>query len=275
MEQFILQNDVILRISAFIFILSLMVLIEHLTPRRGVLNNWNRRFNNLALVGIDVLFVRILLPVAVVGMSEICNASNWGILNRHEVVTWLAIIMSLLIMDFAVYCQHVLFHHLGWLWKIHKVHHTDMTFDVTTAIRFHPFEILLSTLYKMLVVIILGPPVIAVIIFEIILSGSAMFNHGNINIPVRIDRWLRYIIVTPDMHRVHHSIDRKETDTNYGFFIPWWDRLFRTYCDQPGAGHDKMTIGLNEFRDSRSIWLPWLLLQPFLTPENKLKENSS
>ena len=177
---------------------------------------------------------------------------------------WLAFFLSLLLMDLLIYGQHVIMHQIPLLWRIHRLHHTDLDFDVTTALRFHPFEIILSVFLKLIFIALLGAPVVAVIIFEIILNIAAMFNHSNIQIPLRIDRILRYFIVTPDMHRVHHSVKKVETNSNYGFNIPWWDYIFRTYRPQPAAGHTIMNIGLSEFQGDRVVFLHWLLLQPFV-----------
>lgn len=268
MDNLIPQNDVIIQFVVFISVLCILVLFEHLVPRRNLRHAWLRKINNLVLLALDVILIRLIIPVTLAGFAGLCLEEGWGLFNQINIGLVPAIIASIFILDMAIYAQHVLLHHVNLLWKIHRVHHTDMDIDVSTGVRFHPLEIILSAVYKMLIIFLLGPPVIAVVTFEIILFASAMFNHSNVYIPEKIDRWLRYLIVTPDMHRVHHSVYKNETNSNYGFFIPWWDRLFRTYLNQPSDGHLAMKIGLNEFRDNRSIGVQWLLLQPFLTSAN-------
>jgi sterol desaturase/sphingolipid hydroxylase (fatty acid hydroxylase superfamily) len=168
-------------------------------------------------------------------------------------------------MDFIIYLQHVMFHAVPVLWRVHRVHHADLDFDVTTGARFHTIEIILSMLIKFAIIMLLGPPVVAVVIFEVVLNATAMFNHGNVRLPQSIDRWLRWIVVTPDMHRVHHSVNDDEANSNFGFNLPWWDRLFGTYCDQPREGHEGMTIGIHKYREPRTVcWLPGMLALPFI-----------
>ncbi len=272
MEQILQNNEALFRLGAFALILLLLLLCEALRPRRTPALGWNRRLNNLALVGIDVLLVRFLLPIATVGMAAIATTHGWGLFNTIDVGFWPTFVLSILLLDLAIYAQHVMLHKVPLLWRLHRLHHTDMDFDVTTALRFHPFEIILSIFVKLLFIVLLGAPVTAVIVFEIILNISSMFNHSNIQIPPGIDRLLRVFIVTPDMHRVHHSVEKIETNSNYGFYIPWWDYLFRTYRAQPHAGHTQMKIGLNEFRGNRVVSLPWLLLQPFASANNASAE---
>ncbi|MCK5498338.1 MAG: sterol desaturase family protein, partial [Gammaproteobacteria bacterium] len=219
----------------------------------------------LALVSLDVLLVRLLVPIATAAMAEISMTRDWGLFNIVDVGFWPAFVLSILFMDMFIYGQHVIMHKIPLLWRIHRVHHTDLDFDVTTALRFHPFEIILSMFLKLLFIALLGAPVAAVIVFEIILNITSMFNHSNIQIPISIDRLLRWFIVTPDMHRVHHSVNKIETNSNYGFNIPWWDYIFHTYRSQPSAGHLKMKIGLNEFQGDKVVFLHWLLLQPFVS----------
>jgi sterol desaturase/sphingolipid hydroxylase (fatty acid hydroxylase superfamily) len=196
----------------------------------------------------------------VAGLAE---ARGWGLFNGMEAPFWLAFIASLLLLDLIIYAQHVVFHKIPLLWRLHRMHHTDLDFDVTTALRFHPLEIVLSMLIKLAVVILLGAPAVAVMVFEVILNATAMFNHGNVGLPPWLDQRLRWLLVTPDMHRVHHSVLVEETDSNFGFNLPWWDRLFGTYRDQPREGHTGMTIGLDYFRDEWATRLDRLLLQPF------------
>jgi sterol desaturase/sphingolipid hydroxylase (fatty acid hydroxylase superfamily) len=167
-------------------------------------------------------------------------------------------------MDFIIYLQHVLVHAVPLLWRLHRMHHADLDYDVTTGARFHPIEIILSMLIKFATIVVLGPPVVAVVIFEILLNATAMFNHGNVRLPLGLDRVLRLILVTPDMHRVHHSVEDDEANCNFGFSLPWWDRLFGTYRDQPRGGHEGMTIGIHKFRTPKEAsWLPGMLLLPF------------
>ena len=199
----------------------------------------------------------------VVALAAAVKDLHWGLFNQMALPAVLELGLCLLLLDLAIYTQHLLFHRLAWLWRLHRVHHSDLDFDVTTAVRFHPVEILLSMLIKMLVVVALGAPPVAVLIFEVLLSLTALFNHGNISIPVKLDRILRWVLVTPDMHRVHHSAVVDETNSNYGFNLPWWDHLFNTYCAQPGKGHVDMTVGLDDYRDEQQLRLLPLLEQPF------------
>lgn len=263
MEQILQNNEALFRLGAFALVLLILLLVEAYSPRRTPGLGWNRRLNNLALVGIDVILVRFLLPIATVSMAEVAATRGWGLFNTLDLGFWPAVVLSFLLLDLVIYAQHVMLHKIPLLWRIHRLHHTDMDFDVTTALRFHPFEIILSIFVKLVFIALLGAPVMAVIIFEIVLNISSMFNHSNIQIPSGVDRLLRYFIVTPDMHRVHHSVEKIETNSNYGFYIPWWDYLFRTYRPQPLLGHTTMKIGLNEFRGNKVVSLHWLLLQPF------------
>ena len=263
-EQLLQNNEALFRLGAFTAVLVLMLLWEALQPRRKPLLGWNRRLNNLALVSLDVLLVRLLLPIATVTVAEISMTKGWGLFNIVDTGFWPSFVLSLLLMDLVIYGQHVITHQIPILWRIHRVHHTDLDFDVTTALRFHPFEIILSMFLKFFFIALFGAPVVAVIVFEIILNISSMFNHSNIQIPASVDRLLRFFIVTPDMHRVHHSVIKVETNSNYGFNIPWWDYIFRTYRPQPSAGHTKMKIGLNEFQGDKVVFLQWLLLQHLL-----------
>ena len=259
-----MDNESIIRVLCFFLLLVMMLTWEQFFPRRstGILHRL-RQVNNLLLLVIDVLAVRLLFPIAVVGMAELVNDRGWGLFNLLQVHPVASFLVSLVVLDLVIYLQHVAFHKIPIFWKFHRVHHTDKEIDVTTGIRFHPFEILLSMLLKMFVVFLLGAPVLAVLVFEILLFMLSMFNHGNVFLPLFVDRYLRYFIVTPDMHRVHHSVIRKETDSNYGFFLTVWDRVFGTYRDQPQDGHINMQIGLSEFSTDKSTELKDLLLQPF------------
>ncbi len=265
MEQLLQNHEALSRLSAFLMALILLLLWEALSPRRSPLLGLCRRLNNLGLVSLDVLLVRFLIPLATIAVAKTSADRGLGLFNNVDSGFWLAFVISVLFMDLVIYAQHVITHKIPLLWRIHRVHHTDLDFDVTTALRFHPFEIILSLLVKCFFIALLGAPVVAVIVFEIVLNISSMFNHSNIRISTGVDRLLRFFIVTPDMHRVHHSTIKIETNSNYGFSIPWWDYIFRTYLPQPSAGHIKMQIGLSEFRRNKVIYLHNLLMQPFIS----------
>lgn len=268
-----MTSEAIIRLAVFAVLLLLFLCWEQLAPRRPSENGrGGARLHNLLLVGIDTLCVRLFVPLAAAGTAEVMAARGWGLFNQIEAPLWIAVAGSFVVLDLVIYWQHVVFHKILWLWRLHRVHHTDIAIDVTTGVRFHPIEIILSMLLKMLAVALLGAPVLAVIIFEVVLNATSLFNHANINLPTGIDRWLRWLVVTPDMHRVHHSVIHTETDSNFGFNLPWWDRLFGTYRAQPEAGHKRMQIGLDIFRDRRSRWLHWLLLQPFMKTDQDRSE---
>ena len=263
MSDFILTYEDNLRLSIFISILLVMMSAEALFPRKDrVLDRAHRWTSNLLLIVIDGLFVRLLFPIVAVGVSVIAAERNWGLFNMLDLPIWLEITLAIIILDMMIYWQHVASHHIPFLWALHKVHHADRDIDVTTGSRFHPIEIGLSMLYKMALVVVLGAPVLAVIIFEIILNGCAMFNHSNVKLPLGFDRVLRRFIVTPDMHRVHHSTIVAETNSNYGFSLSLWDRIFSSYTAQPSKGHDGMVIGLEEYQDAGPASLTWSLLLP-------------
>jgi sterol desaturase/sphingolipid hydroxylase (fatty acid hydroxylase superfamily) len=254
----------VLRFGFFLGIFVAVALWEVLAPRRpqavGRLQRWP---NNLGVIVIDTLLVRFLFPLAGVGMAFLAVRNGWGLFNLVPLPVGLAISAAVLLLDLTVYGQHFTFHAVPLLWRLHRMHHADLEFDVTTGLRFHPGEILLSMLIKLAAIALLGAPPLAVLIFEILLNATSLFNHGNVRLPSEVDRILRFIVVTPDMHRVHHSIDRRETDSNFGFNAPWWDRLFGTYRAQPALGHDRMTIGIPAFRDPRELRLDRMLSQPF------------
>jgi sterol desaturase/sphingolipid hydroxylase (fatty acid hydroxylase superfamily) len=253
--------------AIFVGILFMMAAWELAAPRRRVeiprLVRWS---NNLGLVVLDALLVRLAFPVVAVSLAVIASENDWGFLNQFAIPGWIAIILAILALDLAIYLQHVLFHAVPALWRLHRVHHADLEFDVTTGVRFHPFEILISMAIKLLLVLALGPPAIAVLVFEVLLNGTSLFNHSNAHLPSRLDAALRLVIVTPDMHRVHHSIIPSETNSNFGFNLPWWDRMLGTYLAQPSAGHVGMTIGIEQFRTRRDLWIDRLLFQPFRGP---------
>ena len=254
-----------IRLSAFLSVFAVVALWEVVAPRRKpAFSRLTRWPNNIGIVVCNTVVVRILFPTAAVGMALAAEANGWGLFNAFPVPGWLAVVLSVVIMDFAIYLQHVLVHAVPALWRLHRMHHADLDYDVTTGARFHPIEIVISMGLKLMVVGALGAPALAVVIFEVVLNATAMFNHGNVRIPERVDRKLRLIVVTPDMHRVHHSVIPKETNSNFGFNLPWWDRLFGTYTDQPQGGHQGMTIGIAQFRESGDLRLDRMLIQPFL-----------
>lgn len=253
----------IIRLGCFVGVLVLMALWEALTPRRPQsVRRLLRWPNNLGLVVLNTLVVRLLFPLAGVGMAFLAQSKGWGLFNIVSVSTWLAVPGAVLLLDLTIYGQHLMFHAVPFLWRLHRMHHADLEFDVTTGLRFHPGEIVISMLIKLAAIPVLGAAPIAVLIFEVVLNATSMFNHGNVRLPARLDRALRLFVVTPDMHRVHHSIDRRETDSNFGFNVPWWDRLFGTYCAQPALGHDRMTLGIDRFHEPRELWLDRMLWQP-------------
>jgi len=262
----IINNEIIIRLGFFFGVLGIMAVWEMRAPRRTLTVSKALRWtNNLALVFLNSMLVRLIFPAAAVGMALFASEHGWGLFNYFQLPVLLAIVLSVVILDFIIYLQHVLVHAIPMLWRLHRVHHADLDFDVTTGARFHPIEILLSMLIKFATIAVLGPPVVAVIIFEVILNATAMFNHSNVRLPLSIDRVLRWFVVTPDMHRVHHSVEDDEANSNFGFSLPWWDRIFGTYRDQPRNGHDGMTIGIRTFRDTKHCgWLHGLLMLPFI-----------
>ena len=260
----LIPNEAAIRLSAFALIFVALALWELLAPRRDLLvGRWPRWPSNLGILVIDIVAVRVLAPTAAVGASLYAAGNGWGLINLAGLRLSVAALLGFLALDLAIYVQHVVFHKIPLLWRLHRMHHADLDIDVTTGVRFHPFEILISLAIKIAVILALGVPVVAVILFEVMLNASSIFNHANVAMPGWLDRLLRLVVVTPDMHRVHHSILRRETDSNFGFNLPWWDRLFGTYRPQPEAGHTAMTIGLPTFRDRRELRLDRLLTQPF------------
>jgi len=264
-NEFVMTNEKAIRMGAFFGILGVMAVWEILAPRRALtISKAVRWVNNLGIVFFNSFLVWLIFPVLAVGMASFASSQGWGIFNYVELPFWFVVIASVVIMDFVIYLQHVMVHAVPALWRLHRVHHADLDFDVTTGARFHPLEIILSMLIKFATIAVLGPPVLAVVIFEVVLNGTAMFNHSNVRLPLGIDRVLRWFVVTPDMHRVHHSVEDDEANSNFGFNLPWWDRLFGTYRDQPRAGHQGMTIGIHKYREPKQVaWLPGMLLLPF------------
>jgi len=265
MNETMIPNEPALRFGFFLGVFLLMAVWEILAPRRErVASRKIRWTGNFGVVLISTLLMRILIPTAAVGLAMIAEQRGWGLFHHLALPYGLVVFISVLLLDFAIYLQHVLFHAVPILWRLHRMHHADLDFDVTTGICFHPIEIILSMGIKMGVVAALGPPAVAVLIFEILLNATSMFNHGNVRIPQGLDRVLRWIVVTPEMHRVHHSIVPSETNSNFGFNSPWWDRLLGTYRAEPRAGHLGMTIEINQFRDIQDLRLDRMLVQPFL-----------
>lgn len=264
MTEWIQQNEAVIRLSFFLGIFALMALWEMFAPCRDLLVSKGRRWlNNLGLVVLNTVVLRLVFPTAAVGMAAFAQANGWGLFNYLQWPHWLSVLLAVALLDMAIYLQHVMVHAVPALWRLHRVHHADRDFDVTTALRFHPVEILFSMVIKFAVIAALGPAVVAVVIFEVLLNGTAMFNHGNVRLPAGLERIVRLLVVTPDMHRVHHSVEDDETNSNFGFNLSIWDRLFGTYRDQPRAGHQAMTIGVRGMDDNRVVVdLPGLLTMP-------------
>ncbi len=265
METFVQVHEATIRLGFFVGIFAVMAVWEILAPRRALtVSKTVRWVNNLGLVALNTLLLRVLFPAAAVGVAAFSADQGWGLLNHYQVAAWLAIPVAVITMDFVIWLQHVMVHAVPALWRLHRVHHADLDYDLTTGARFHPIEIILSMLIKFATIMVLGPPVVAVILFEVILNGMAMFNHGNVRLPARLDRVLRWLVVTPDMHRVHHSVEDDEANSNFGFNLSCWDRLFGTYREQPRNGQEGMTIGIRGYRQPRDVsWLPGLLALPF------------
>jgi sterol desaturase/sphingolipid hydroxylase (fatty acid hydroxylase superfamily) len=264
MTENFLGNEPLVRLGAFAGILAAMALWELLAPRRRQSFRRSERWpSNLGIVALDTLLVRFVFPLTAVGVAVLAETRGFGLLQMLHAPAWLALVSAVVLLDLAIYFQHRLFHAVPVLWRVHRMHHADLEFDVTTGVRFHPFEILLSMLIKLAVVATLGAPAVAVVTFEVLLNATSMFNHGNVRIPQCIDAVLRWLLVTPDMHRVHHSVVPRETNSNFGFSLPWWDRLFCTYCAQPVAGHLDMTIGIKQLRNPQELRLDRMLVQPF------------
>jgi sterol desaturase/sphingolipid hydroxylase (fatty acid hydroxylase superfamily) len=260
-------SEPVLRLATFAAVFAGLAWWEAASPRRPRrLARAARWPGNLGVLAIDTLLVRVLFPTAAVGIAVLAAERGWGVLARTDLPPAVEIITTVLVLDLAIYAQHALFHRVPVLWRLHRMHHADLELDLTTGVRFHPLEILLSMLIKGAVIVALGAHAAGVLIFEALLNATSMFNHANVRMPARLDALLRRIVVTPDMHRVHHSIERVETDSNFGFNLSWWDRLFGTYRSEPRAGHLAMTLGIEDFRSPRELRLDRLLLQPFVRP---------
>ena len=264
MHDLIVEFEPHVRLSAFAAVFVLVALWEVAAPRRSPrVSKAVRWASNIGIVILDTVLVRLAFPVATAGVAALAGSLGWGLFNALAWPMWVEVVLAVVVLDLVIYWQHVMFHAVPGLWRLHMVHHADLDFDLTTGVRFHPFEILLSLVVKMAAVTALGAAPLAVILFEVVLSATSIFNHGNVVLPPALDRLLRLVVVTPDMHRVHHSVDVRETNSNFGFSLPWWDRLFGTYRDQPAAGHEHMGIGLEQYRDPRLQWLWHMLALPF------------
>lgn len=261
----ITHNEIGIRLAFYFGVFALMAVWELSVPRRSLtVSKMMRWTNNLGLVFLNTLILRLLFPTAAVGVAIFATNNGWGLLNYFRISYPLAIVLSVVALDLVIYFQHVLVHAVPTLWRLHRVHHADLDYDVTTGSRFHPLEIVLSMLIKFCAILILGAPAVSVIIFEVVLNAMAMFNHGNVGLPRGVDRVLRLLVVTPDMHRVHHSIEDNEANSNFGFNLSLWDRLFGTYIDQPRDGHAGMTIGIHQYREPKQVSrLPGMLALPF------------
>jgi sterol desaturase/sphingolipid hydroxylase (fatty acid hydroxylase superfamily) len=264
-EQFVLANEPAIRLGFFVGIFAIVALWELAAPRRVLTVSKTLRWSsNLGLVALNTVVLRLLFPLAAVGVAAFASENGWGLLNHFQVPIVIAVPLAVIAMDFVIWLQHVMVHAVPLLWRLHRVHHADLDYDLTTGARFHPLEIILSMLIKFATISVLGPPVVAVVIFEVMLNATAMFNHGNIRLPQAVDRALRWVLVTPDMHRVHHSIEDDETNSNFGFSLTWWDRLFGTYREQARAGQIGMTIGIRDFTNPQQVdRLDGMLLLPF------------
>ncbi len=266
MNAFVISHEITIRLGFFFGVFAIMALWEWVAPRRTLTVSKALRWaSNLGVVLLNTVLLRLLFGAAAAGVALFVRDQAWGLLNYFDISFAFAVVVSVIALDFAIYLQHIMFHAVPTLWRLHRMHHADLDFDVTTGARFHPIEIILSMLIKFAVIIVLGAPVLAVVLFEVLLNATSMFNHSNVRIPPALDRALRWFVVTPEMHRVHHSIEDDETNSNFGFNLPWWDRLCGTYRDQPRAGHEGMTIGIRTFRDvAQCENLPRMLLMPFI-----------
>lgn len=264
MSEWILDHSSSVRFTCFLTVLAVLAILEIVAPKRNLtVSKMGRWTVNLTLTVLNTGLMRLALPMAAMGVVLVAKERNWGWLNNTELPFWVEVVIAVLLFDAAIYLQHVLFHAVPVLWRLHMVHHADIDLDVTSGARFHPVEIFLSMLIKLGALILIGAPALAVLIFEVLLNATAMFNHSNVRIAGELDRILRWMVVTPDMHRVHHSTISRETNSNFGFNLPWWDRLCGTYREQPSNGHRGMTIGLTQFRDPNRLKLLKILTLPF------------
>ena len=265
MSPWLAEHEPGLRAAAFITVLLVVAGWEVLAPRRQLTASKPVRWvNNLALVALDTAIVRLLFPTGAIGVAAFADARGWGVLSLVALPTWVEGLLAIVALDFVIWLQHVMVHAVPAPWRLHRVHHADLDYDLTTGARFHPLEIVLSMLIKFTAIIVIGPSMLAVMVFEGVLNCMSTFNHGNVRLPLALDRVLRCFVVTPDMHRVHHSVEDDETNSNFGFNLTWWDFLFGTYRAQPRGGHTGMTIGIRDYTQAREVtWLPGMLLLPF------------
>jgi len=262
-----MPNESALRLAMFLGIFLLLALAEHIWPRRPLTVPKGRRWlTNIALVAFDTGFTRLAMPLMPVGVAVIAQTKGWGLLHQVSTPHWLRLLLAVLALDLVIYLQHRAFHRVPLFWRFHRMHHTDLDLDVSSGNRFHPVEILVSTAIKLAAVVVIGAAPEAVVTFEVLLNATSLFTHANLRFPLAFDRLLRLVLVTPDMHRVHHSVIPSETDSNFSFNASWWDRLFNTYRDQPRKGHDAMVIGLKEYRNPDKLGFWGLLLVPFRQP---------
>ena len=258
-----IRYEIPIRVGSFAAVFVCMLLFELLFPRRRLTTSrMSRWFNNLSMHALNAVMIRVLFPVIPITVAILAAEKGWGLINLYHLPFWSAIVVGTVSLDFVIYLQHLAFHTVPLCWRLHMVHHTDLDIDLTTGVRFHPVEIILSMFIKMAAIVMLGAPPLAVLIFEVALNGGSIFSHSNVYIPGVLDRALRVFFVTPDMHRVHHSVIIRETNTNFGFNLSWWDRIMGTYQNQPSAGHEGMTIGLGYFRDEKKLSLLSLLILP-------------
>lgn len=256
----------LLRLGIFLLLFVGLASLEHWFPRRLSSSLRQRRWPaNIGLAAINQVFMRLILPVSAIALASQLSEGDWGLLGLYKWPIWIELVVGILFLDLAIYLQHRLFHSVPVLWRLHRMHHADTEFDVSTGIRFHPLSVFVSAVIKLAAVALIGPTALAVLVFEILLNATSLFNHSNVALPPKWDAVLRWFVVTPDMHRVHHSSDSSETNTNFGFNFPWWDRMFGSYRPQPALGHIDMQIGLPLFREAQAQSLRSLLLQPFLT----------
>jgi sterol desaturase/sphingolipid hydroxylase (fatty acid hydroxylase superfamily) len=264
MSDILLANEPGVRLAMFAAVFAVMAAAEVLAPRRpqtiGRVQRWP---SNLAIVAVDAALVRLVFPLSATAFALLVEARGFGLLNAWALPAWLAVPAAVIVLDLVIYLQHVLFHAVPALWRLHRMHHADLEFDVTTGARFHPIEIVLSLIIKLAAIAALGAPALAVLLFEVLLNATATFNHANVRLPEVLDRRLRWLVVTPDMHRVHHSVVMAETNSNFGFNLPWWDRLLGTYKEEPAAGQLGMVIGIDSIREPSEQRLDRMLTQPF------------
>jgi sterol desaturase/sphingolipid hydroxylase (fatty acid hydroxylase superfamily) len=264
MESYLFQYEPWIRFGAFGTVFVAMAAWEAVAPRRPLAHPRRLRWPaNLGVVALNTVLLRLVLPVTAIGFSVVAQERGWGLLNQLSIPPAWALVLAVIALDFIIYLQHIMFHAVPALWRLHRMHHADLDFDVTTGARFHPVEIMLSAGVKLAAVAVLGPSPLAVLLFEVLLNATSMFNHGNVRLPVAADRVLRLVVVTPDMHRVHHSALPHETNRNFGFNLPWWDRLFGTYLAQPSVNHERLIIGVSQFREAMELRLDRMLVQPF------------